>query len=423
MLNPSLPAPVVSPLAPTFSASKGLNLPTPKWAVPLLAPSRYKGAKGGRSSGKSHFFAERVVEHCICDPDLSVVCIREVQRSLKFSAKRLIEAKIIKMGVSHLFDILTTEIRRIGGSGVIIFEGMQDHTADSIKSLEGFGIAWFEEAQNMSARSLELLLPTIRFENLETGFTSEIWFTWNPNKDTDPVDDFLVANKPDNAIVVHVNFLDNPFCPQVVIDEAAAWLKRNPDSYTHVWLGQYRKLTEAQVFKNWTAEEFEAPEGATFYYGADWGFSVDPTVLLRCHANHGTRTLFFDYEAYGVGVEIDDTPKLFDKVPGSRKWLITADNARPETISYMKRHGFKMKAAKKGKGSVEDGIEFLKSYTIVVHPRCKHLIDELNFYSWKVDKMTGDVLPILVDAHNHCIDAARYALEKLAFNRVQIHIG
>lgn len=417
MINPSLPAPVSSLPVPTFSATAGLNLPTPRWAVPLLAPSRYKGAKGGRSSGKSHFFAERVVEHCICDPNLSVVCIREVQRSLKFSAKRLIEAKIRVMGVSHLFDILTTEIRRKGGSGVIIFEGMQDHTADSIKSLEGFGIAWVEEAQNLSARSMELLLPTIREEG------SEIWFTWNPHKDTDPVDDLLVANKPDNAIVVHINFMDNPFCPQVVFDEAAAWLKRDPDSYTHVWIGQYRKVTEAQVFKNWTVEEFKAPEGATFYYGADWGFSVDPTVLLRCHADHASRTLYFDYEAYGIGVEIDDTPALFDKVPGSRKWQITADNARPETISYMRRQGFKIKGAKKGKGSVEDGVEFLKSYTIVVHPRCKHLVDELNFYSYKVDKMTGDVLPILLDAHNHCIDSARYALEKLAFNRIQIHIG
>lgn len=417
MINPSLPAPVNSLLSPTFSATTGLNLPTPRWAIPLLAPSRYKGAKGGRSSGKSHFFFERVVEHCICDPNLSVVCIREVQRSLKFSAKRLIESKIRAMGVSHLFEILTNEIRRRGGSGVIIFEGMQDHTADSIKSLEGFGLAVVEEAQNLSARSMELLLPTIREEG------SEIWFIWNPNKDTDPVDDLLVANKPANAIVVTVNFLDNPFCPQVVIDEAAAWLKRNPDSYPHVWLGQYRKMTEAQVFKNWTVEEFEAPEDTTFYYGADWGFSVDPTVLLRCYADHDTRTLYFDYEAYGVGVEIDDTPDLFDRVPGARKWQITADNARPETISYMKRQGFRIKGAKKGKGSVEDGIEFLKSYTIVVHIRCKHLIDELTFYSWKVDKMTGDVLPILVDEHNHCIDSARYALEKLAFNRAQINFG
>lgn len=394
-----------------------LNIETPHWAVPLLAPSRYKGGKGGRASGKSHFFAERLVEHHICDPHLSSVCIREVQRSLKFSAKRLIEAKIRAMGVSHLFDITVAEIRRIGGSGVIIFEGMQDHTADSIKSLENFGIAWVEEAQNLSARSMELLLPTIRAEN------SEIWFTWNPHNDTDPVDDLLVANKPDNAIVIHVDFTDNPFCPQVVIDEAAAHLKRNPDSYHHVWMGDYVKLTESQVFKNWSVDEFEAPEEATFYYGADWGFSVDPTVLLRCYADHDRRKLYFDYEAYSIAVEIDDTPELFDEVPDSRKWQITADNARPETISYMRRQGFKIKGAKKGKGSVEDGVEFLKSYTIVVHPRCKHLIDELKFYRYKVDKMTGDVLPILVDAHNHCIDSARYALEKLAFNRTQINFG
>jgi phage terminase large subunit len=142
----------------------------PRWALPLTQPVRYKGASGGRASGKSHFFAEEAVEAMVCDPELRFVCIREVQRSLKFSAKSLVESKIRAMGVEDCFDVLNTEIRRKGGNGVMIFEGMQDHTADSIKSLEGFGRAWVEEAQSISQKSLDMLLPTIR----ATG--SEIWF-------------------------------------------------------------------------------------------------------------------------------------------------------------------------------------------------------------------------------------------------------
>lgn len=139
-----------------------LKIETPRWSVPLLRPNRIKGAKGGRSSGKSHTFAEMLVEEHIHDKDLQSVCIREIQKSLKFSAKKLIESKIREFGVSHLFEITLTEIRRVDGQGLIIFQGMQDHTADSIKSLEGFDRAWVEEAQSISKRSLELLEPTIR---------------------------------------------------------------------------------------------------------------------------------------------------------------------------------------------------------------------------------------------------------------------
>ena len=159
-----------------------LEIATPRWCLPLLQPRRYKGAKGGRSSGKSHFYAEYLVQEMVEDPDLRFVCIREVQRSLRYSAKALIEDKIRKLGVSHLFDPLDREIRRRGGKGVVIFEGMQNHTADSIKSLEGFRRCWVEEAHNLSKRSLELLTPTIRAEG------SEIWFSWNPETPDAPVE-------------------------------------------------------------------------------------------------------------------------------------------------------------------------------------------------------------------------------------------
>ena len=186
--------------------------------------------------------------------------------------------------------------------------------------------------------------------------------------------------------------------------------KRDLDKFRHVWLGEYQQNSEARVFKNWRVEEFTAPRGTTFRQGADWGFSVDPSVLVRCYI--ANRELFVDYEAYMIGCEIDMLPDLFDGVPDARKWFITADSARPETISYMKKHGYpKINSAQKGARSLEEGVEFLKNYDIVVHPRCEHLIQELESYCYKVDPLTAQVLPVLEDKNNHVIDALRYALE------------
>lgn len=342
----------------------------------------------------------------VYDPALRWVCLREVQKSLEQSVKRLIEDKIEAFGVQDHFRVLKTHIELPRG-GVIVFQGMQNHTADSIKSLEGFDGAWFEEAQNASDRSLELLRPTIRKEG------SELWFSWNPESPDDPVDKLLRSDPPPpDSIVIEANWKDNPWFPEVLRREMEWDRARDPDKYAHVWGGKYRQLSEARVFHNWVVEEFDTPPDARFYFGADWGFSVDPTVLVRCYVDG--RKLYVDYEAYEVGREIDRTPELFDKVPQSRNWVIRADSARPDTIDYMQRHGFpKIEGAKKGPDSVKDGVEFLKSHDIVVHPRCKNVIDELSYYAWKTDPHTGDILPVLADKKNHTIDSLRYAVEGL----------
>lgn len=380
-----------------------LKIETPRVFLPLLGYSRYKGAHGGRGSGKSHFFAEMLIEQCYLEKT-DAVCVREIQKSLSQSVKKLLESKIEALGLGHAFEVQESQIKCPHG-GVIIFQGMQNHTADSIKSLEGYDIAWVEEAQSLSQRSLDLLRPTIRKEG------SEIWFSWNPNSSTDPVDVLLRGERPPpDAVVIEVNYHDNPWFPSVLKAEMEYDRKRDPDKYQHTWMGAYQSSSEARVFRNWTIEEFTAPRGATFRLGADWGFAVDPSVLVRCYIDG--RTMFIDYEAYMVGCEIDMLPDLFDGVPDSRKWFITADSARPETISYMKKHGYpKINAAIKGPKSIEDGIEFLKSYDIVVHPRCVNTIDELTNYSYKVDPLTSAILPVLEDKKNHVIDAVRYALE------------
>lgn len=388
-------------------ASKTLQIKTPQWALPLLKPARYKGAHGGRGSGKSQFFAELCIESHVIDQNRSTVCVREIQKSLQQSVKRLLESKIRDLGVESYFEVQEYVIKSRRGTGLIIFQGMQNHTADSIKSLEGYDCAMIEEAQALSQRSLDMLRPTLRKPG------SEIWASWNPRANTDPIDSLLRCTEPPpDSTVVEVNWKDNPWFPQVLRDEMEYDRRRDPDKYAHVWMGQYLQNTSARVFKNWRVEEFDAPPDALHRLGADWGFAVDPTVLVRCHVVG--RTVFVDYEAYRVGCEILDTPELFMSVPQAERWPMVADSSRPETISHMQRHGFpKLLAAVKGAGSVEEGVEFLKSYDIVVHPRCIHLLDELSLYSYKTDPLTGAVLPVLKDSDNHCIDALRYALESV----------
>jgi phage terminase large subunit len=385
--------------------AKALDIETPEWAESLLSEYiRYRGAYGGRASGKSWFFAGLMIErHYLKQPTFSV-CIREIQKDLKHSAKRLLEIQIEKFGLGPFFEIQQSQIKTPGG-GLIIFQGMQSHNAESIKSLESYDIAWIEEAQTISQRSLDLLRPTLRKD------TSEIWATWNPRYETDPIDVFLrSSNTPPDAVVVRCNYDDNNWLPDIMRKEMEYDKRRDPDKYAHVWKGEYLRNSEARVFKNWTIEEFETPDDAIFRLGADWGFANDPTVLIRCYIVG--RKIYIDYEAYKIGCEIMDTPDLFRTVPESDRWPIIADNARPETISHMRKNGFpKIYPAIKGKDSVYEGIEWLKTYDIVVHPRCKHMIDELTMYSYKVDKDTDKVLPILEDKDNHCTDCLRYSLE------------
>lgn len=389
-----------------------LQIDTPRWAVPLLQPARYKGAWGGRGSGKSHVFAENLVEAMVMDTDLRAVCIREVQKSLKFSAKQLIEDKIQGMGVGHLFDCQTAEIKRIGGGGVCIFQGMQDHTADSIKSLEGFRIAWVEEAQSISEKSLRLLRPTMRAPG------AELWFSWNPDQPDDPVE-FLRKRPPDGSIIVRANFGDNPFLPDELRDEMQYDRAGDPETYAHVWLGEYNTRSEAQIFAGrYKVDEFEP--GADWdgpYFGADWGFAQDPTILVKCWITPEGRVAI-ENESGKVGLDIDKTGDLWGKdIPEAQKATIRADSARPETISYMKRHGWPgVTGVDKWKGSVEDGVEWLRTKGLLIHPRCQRAQREARLYRYKVNK-AGDVLAQIEDAENHIWDGVRYALAPLIRQR------
>lgn len=380
----------------------------------LFEPARYKVAYGGRGGAKSWAFA-RVLLVLALRKRLRILNVREFQTSIADSVHKLLGEQITALGLDKYYDVQKTKIKCVNGSE-FIFKGIRTN-AQEIKSLEGVDVCWVEEAQAVSESSWELLIPTIRKEN------SEIWITFNPMDEDDATYKRFVLTPPPEARVVKVSWQDNPWLPETLRKEKDYCLAHDPDAYDWIWEGNCRRVSDAQVFKGkYVIEEFDTPADARFFHGVDWGFSQDPTALLRVFIKDDE--LYIDMEAYGVGVELDDIAKFFDFIPTSRLWPIKADNSRPETISHVRRKGFNITGAKKWSGSVEDGLSLLKGFRrIIIHPRCKHTAAEFRLYSYKVDKTNGDVLPVLLDANNHCVDALRYALDGYIKGRGTMNIS
>lgn len=296
----------------------------PRALKPLLAKARYKAAHGGRGGAKSHFFAEQVILRCYTQTT-KVVCIREVQESIKDSVKALLEAKIEKLGLGEFFDIVETEIRGSNGS-LIIFRGMQSYNAQNIKSLEGFDIAWVEEAQALSDVSLRMLRPTLRKEG------SELWFSWNPRHDTDAVDKFLRgAKKPADAIVVEVNWQDNPWFPDVLRQEKDEDYAADPEMADHVWGGGYEIVSEGAYYARLLVNAEREGRVGHFPYNpslrlrTSWDIGVDDYSSIWFVQDDGFNATVVDYyETSGEGA--DDIvatcmPELFIPPPQEERFV------------------------------------------------------------------------------------------------------
>lgn len=370
---------------------------------------RYRVAWGGRGGAKSWGFAKTLLVKA-ASQTLRILCARELQVSITDSVHKLLSDQIAaEPELAAVYDVQKTSIRCVTTGSEFLFAGIRNNVT-KIKSMEGIDICWVEEAEKVSKRSWEVLIPTIRKPG------SEIWVSFNPDEETDPTSQmFLVKAPPPGTIVQYIGWQDNPWFPEELRTEKDYLYSVDPEAAEHVWGGAFRRNSAAQVLRGKYVVEAFVPEHdwAGPYYGADWGFSQDPSTLVKLYIHQNV--LYVRGEAYGIGVDIDKTPGLFDKVPGARKARIQADNARPETISYMQRHGYpNCVAVTKWPGSVEDGVAFLRSFEkIVIHPSCVHTAEEARLWSYKVDKLTKEPLTELEDKHNHCMDAIRYALVTL----------
>ncbi|MEG9482770.1 PBSX family phage terminase large subunit [Mannheimia indoligenes] len=388
----------------------------PPKLLPVFAKDyRYKGAYGGRGSGKTRAFAKMsavsAYKRAMQGESGVILCGREFMNSLEESSLEEVKQAIkSEPFLANFFDVGEKYIRTKDGKISYVFSGLR-HNLDSIKSKARILIAWIDEAETVSETAWRKLIPTVREDN------SEIWMTWNPENRGSATDIRFRVNPPENSCIVEMNYQDNPWFPDVLEQERLNDKQRLDDAtYRWIWEGDYLEASDAQIFRDkFQALEFKPnPDFNGPYYGLDFGFANDPTACVKCWVFNND--LYIEREAGKVRLELDETATYLASIlPDLSNYTVRADSARPESISYLKRHGMPyIQSVPKWKGSVEDGIEHIKSYrNIYIHPSCSEVLKEFRLYSYKTDRLSGDVLPVIIDAHNHYIDAIRYALNPL----------
>ena len=414
----------------------GTNKPDiPEAFADIWKPAPFKVYYGGRGKGASWSMVRALIYKAHTQK-LFIVCGRETQKSIKESIHRLICNQIKLLGLTDQFNMQAEKIIGLASGSEIVFIGLAAMNIDNQRSLEGCDILYMTEAAKISAYTWETIVPTIRKDN------SEIWVDFNPGDELDPTYQKFVANTPPTgSIVKQVHYYDNPFFPARLEQQRQDALARieeakkqaNGDDtdpavvqaildYDHVWGGEPRKIGMAAIMRSRVVfDKFDTPPDARFFHGLDFGYAADPLAFIRCFIVEGIdertgrpwQDLYIDREVYGPGIELDDIDKNLDLIPTARSWPIKADSSQPATISYLKRQGFNIKGAEKWSGSVEDGITHLKGFRrIVIHEKnCPNMVKEAKLYSFKVDRLTREILPIIVDKHNHGWDAVRYSLD------------
>lgn len=384
----------------------------PPKLIPVFTPPRgslrYRGAYGGRGSAKSRTFATMAGVFGYQDP-IRILCVREYLNSIRESFHAELKTAITSTPwLDESYNIGVDYIRGKNGTECF-FKGMQNMS--SIKSISNIDLCIVEEAEDAGENSWVDLLPTIRKPK------SEIWVIWNSKKNGSATDTRFKKNKPPRSRIVEMNYKDNPVFPAVLEEQRLADLETlDIATYRHIWEGQYLVKSDAQILADkYTVQEFTPGDDWDGpYFGLDWGFSQDPTTAVKIWIHAGK--IWIEYEAGQVGLELDQTGAfMINRIPGIESRVCRADNARPESISFVRRNGLpKLEGVTKWPGSVEDGIEHIKSYlSMVIHPRCKATINECDLYSFRVDRKSGEVTDAIVDAHNHYIDAIRYALNPM----------
>lgn len=401
--------------------SRVAQIQLPEKLVPVFTTpnKRYRAAKGGRGSGKTRGFALMAAIYGFREAEAGnsgiILCAREFMNSLDDSSMAEVKAAIESVPwLNDYYDIGEKYIRTKNRRVEFKFAGLR-HNLDSIKSKARILLAWVDEAEGVSEIAWRKLTPTVR----EDG--SEIWVTWNPESEESATHKRFAAYEDEDVICVTINYEDNPFFPEVLEKERLRDLRISPETYDHVWGGEFLSMTDAQVFRGkYQVKAFDVnPDWDGPYHGLDFGFSQDPSAAVRVYVDNtikGHSRLLIRHEAGKSKLDLDRTSNyMIESIPGIEDYVIRADSARPESISYLRRHGLpRIVAVDKWKGSVEDGVAHIRSYDeVIIHSECPKTAREFRLYSHKVDPKTGDILPVIVDAHNHWIDATRYALSPL----------
>lgn len=381
---------------------------------PLFKPYRYKALYGGRGTAKTRSIS-LALSIITSQTQKRVVCGRQFQNSIADSAKSSIEGRINELGLAKEFKITHNEIINRKTDSRFTFVGLE-RNIESIKSLDDVDIFWIEEARNVKIESWELLVPTIRKPG------SEIWCSWNPVNPDDPIDQFFRGKyPPKDAYIQKLEISDNPWFYQTEMpDEMERMKLANFQRYKHIWLGEYDELHESKVFQNWRVGRLETTDNDRPLFGMDFGFSSDPSALVKVYVFEKTKQIYIAEEAFGHWTT-DQMPTMMRTVSESWRFPIMCDSSQPQTIDNLRSKRFDARPAAKGPGSIKAGINYLLGYEIVIAPECVHMQEEARNYSWQTDKLSGKILPILMDDYNHGWDAVRYATEEeRKSNKVQL---
>ena len=397
-----------------------LQAQMPSWSQHLFMPGRYKVFYGGRGAARSWSYA-RALLIMGAQRKLRILCCREFQKSIADSVHKLIEDQITLLRLPG-WHVGKTEIVHAGTGTTIIFEGLR-YNVNRVKSLEGIDICWVEEAESVTKDSWEILIPTIRKPG------SQIWISFNPDLEEDATYQRFVVNQPPSATVIKVGWQNNPWFPDTLAEERDYLYRVDPEAAENVWGGFPKKSSDAQILKDkWHVEAFTPkksdPRWLGPFYGADFGFAEDPTTCVECWIFRDPKfgkgsqgELYIRRESWKLRLDIHRITRAWYPVFSRHlsASLIRADSSRPETISYLRQHGLRnMRSVFKWQGSVEDGIAFLRGFErIVIHPDCPKTREEARLWSYKVDAQTQEILAKVVDKHNHCWDAVRYALQPM----------
>lgn len=374
--------------------------------------------KGGRGSTKSSFCAIEILNDVMRDPMANAIALRKVDNTVRTSLLSTFLWAMEKMQVSDKFDHISSpaEITYKKTGQKILLKGLEEpEKLKSIRLVKGyFKNLWFEETSEFNGieeiRSVEQSI--LRANGVE-GAQFNTFFSYNPPNDPNAwVNAECEIDEP-GRVVHHSCYLDAPesWLGDKFIAKALLLKERDRIAYDHEYMGLAVGRADAVIFNGkWEEKEFETPKDARFFFGADWGHAASPTFITRSFEKDGC--LYIDYESVAYGADLEDLEALFDAIPGARSWPIKADHSRPETISFVRRRGFNIAGAEKWEGCVEDGIAHLRGFKrIYIHPRCKQLIQAFALYCYKVDRITKDVLPIIVKKHDHGPDALRYSLD------------
>lgn len=405
----------------------GLLIETAEVFEPLLEPARDKGAWGGRGSGKSHFFAGLMVEDALRFPGeagegMRGICAREIQKSLKDSAKFLIESKLAQFGLGDAdgFKVFTDRIVT-PGDGILIFQGLQDHTADSIKSFEGFHRFWGEEAHSISSRSIGLVRPTIRWEDTKRGLSSEMWWSWNPLRKTDAVDVMLRSEaKPTGAHVIRANWSDNPWFPSVLEQERQDCLNKTPDQYDHIWEGGYATVLSGAYYAQ--SLTVARQEGRITHVARDpnlpvkafWDIGVRDATAIWIAQFVGREIRVLDYYE-AVGQPLAAHLEWLRSGYGSAECVLPHDGAQADAFTavrfedHIRAAGFSVTTIQnQGKGAAMKRVEAARRLFPAIWidaKKCAGGIEALGWYHEKKDETRNIGLGPEHDWSSHAADS------------------